>query len=517
MKSRFKRAASDASAAQKRIAIYTRKSTEEGLDQKFNSLHAQREAVEAYVLSQRTEGWVALPDKYDDGGFTGANTDRPAFQRLLKDIDAGRVDIVAVYKIDRLSRSISDFVQTLEQFNAHDVGFVSTTQSFDTSNSSGRLMLNILVSFGVYERELIAERTRDKMAAARRKGMWTGGQPVLGYDLANKKLVVNAAEAEQVVEIFELYRALGSLTATIFELNTRGWKTKSWTSRDGKFIHGERFTKSTLQRHLRNVLYVGQMPYRDEVHPGEHTAIVPRDLFDAVALQLNTHGRSGGASLKNKYGALLKGILFCGACGSPMHFHSTQSKGRRHGAYVCVRVIKGGASVCRGSRAPAGQLEAFVIDRVRAVGADPTLIEGALAAARFEQQARVPELSKALRAHESEVQRLADEQEQLTKAIGRGVTALGERLAEVDRLGQDAAERARLVREELIGIESRVYDEVALRRALADFDPIWNELFPKERARVLRLLIQRVVFDSRTSELEVQFRGGSPAVLGRSA
>jgi len=504
-------------SAQKRVAIYTRKSTEEGLEQQFNTLHAQREAVESYIKSQQGQGWVELPDRYDDGGYTGANTDRPAFQRLMKDIEAGKIDIVAVYKIDRLSRSISDFVNTTDVFQAHGVGFVSITQSFDTSNSSGRLMLNILVSFGVYERELIGERTRDKMAASRRRGMWTGGQPILGYDLINKKLVVNDVEAARVVEIYELYRSLGSLMATVGELNARGWKTKAWTSRKGKVSHGERFTKASLHRVLTNVLYTGLMPYRDEYHKGEHAAIVSKDLFDAVADQMHTHGRTGGAALKNKNGALLKGILFCGACGSAMMFHYTQKRERRYGFYVCEKAAKQGARACPGSRAPAGQLEAFVVERVRAVGTDPALIEAAVAAAQLEQEARIPELAEAIREHETEERRLAVEHEQLTLSIERGVTALGGRLGEVDCLLHDARTRATAAREELVALETRGCDEAALRKALDEFDPVWNELFPKEKARILRLLIERVVFDGRASDLEIQFRVGASAALERSA
>ncbi len=196
-----------------RVAIYTRKSTEEGLEGEFNSLDAQRQAVEAYIVSQRGEGWVALPERYDDGGFTGANTDRPAFRRLLRDVREGKAQSVAVYKIDRLSRSLSDFAKIMDLFERHGVTFVSVTQQFNTTSSMGQLMLNILMSFAQFERETIAERTRDKMAATRRRGLWTGGQPVLGYDVRDKRMVLNEEEAEQVRTVFELYLARGSFLA----------------------------------------------------------------------------------------------------------------------------------------------------------------------------------------------------------------------------------------------------------------------------------------------------------------
>jgi len=220
---------------QVRCAIYTRKSTEEGLEQEFNSLDAQREAGEAYIASQKAEGWVCLPERYDDGGFTGANIERPAVKRLLADIEAGRVDCVLVYKVDRLSRSLLDFARMMETFDRYKVSFVSVTQHFNTTQSMGRLTLNILLSFAQFEREIISERTRDKIAAARRKGKWSGGKPMLGYDLEGgpgaSKLVVNEAEAEQVRTIYALYLEKQSLIQLARELAKRGWTTKQWTTR----------------------------------------------------------------------------------------------------------------------------------------------------------------------------------------------------------------------------------------------------------------------------------------------
>ena len=218
-----------------RCAIYTRKSTEEGLDQEFNSLDAQREASEAFILSQRREGWLALPDRYDDGGFTGANMDRPALGRLLQAVEAGELDCVVVYKVDRLSRSLLDFTRMLSLFEKHKVSFVAVTQQFNTSTSLGRLTLNILLSFAQFERELIGERTRDKMSAARKKGKWVGGCPVLGYDVdpGGGALVVNEEEAEQVRSIFDLFEQQRSALGTLAEIERRGWRLKSWTAENG--------------------------------------------------------------------------------------------------------------------------------------------------------------------------------------------------------------------------------------------------------------------------------------------
>jgi site-specific DNA recombinase len=217
-----------------RYAIYTRKSTEEGLEQEFNSLDAQRESGEAYIKSLTHEGWICLTDRYDDGGFTGGNMDRPALRRLLADIEAGKIDCVVVYKVDRLSRSLLDFARMMETFEKHRVAFVSVTQQFNTATSMGRLVLNVLLSFAQFEREIISERTRDKIAAARRKGKWSGGHPILGYDVdTNKKLLVNADEAVRVRAIFDLYLQRESLLAVVQELANRGWLNKRWTTRKG--------------------------------------------------------------------------------------------------------------------------------------------------------------------------------------------------------------------------------------------------------------------------------------------
>ena len=260
-----------------RCAAYTRKSVVEGLEQDFNTLDAQREACEAYVTSQKAEGWVCLPDHYDDGGFSGGTLERPALDRLLSDIHAGLVDCVVVYKVDRLSRSLLDFARLVEVFDAHGVSFVSVTQPINTADSTGRLMLNILLSFAQFERETIADRTRDKMSAARRRGKWTGGLPVLGYDIHpdGGRLVVNEDEAEQVREMFRLYAAQKSLSKVGAELRRRGWTTKSWTTRKGAHRPGGPWSKSTLARHLANVTYAGMVNHKGQTYDGEHDPIVP--------------------------------------------------------------------------------------------------------------------------------------------------------------------------------------------------------------------------------------------------
>jgi site-specific DNA recombinase len=296
------------SIARLRCAIYTRKSTEEGLDQEFNSLDAQREAAEAFIQSQRREGWITLPELYDDGGFTGANMDRPALTRLLRAVEAGELDCVVVYKVDRLSRSLLDFTRMLSVFEKHKVSFVAVTQQFNTSTSLGRLTLNILLSFAQFERELIGERTRDKLSAARRKGKWTGGSPVLGYDVhpGGGRLVVNEEEAERVRAIFALFEEHRSILLTLIEIERRGWRLKSWTRKTGEFREGGAFDLGSLRRLLTNILYTGSIQHHGKPYPGEHSAILAPGTWERAQTLIAHRASVARGRARNKHHALLK-------------------------------------------------------------------------------------------------------------------------------------------------------------------------------------------------------------------
>jgi len=277
-------------ARELKCAIYTRKSTEEGLEQEFNTLDAQRESAECYIKSQEAEGWICLPDHYDDGGYTGGNMDRPALKRLLADIEAGKVDCIVVYKVDRLSRSLMDFARMLEVFERKSIAFVSVTQQFNTTNSMGRLMLNVLLSFAQFEREIISERTRDKMAAARRKGKWVGGLAPMGYDIDPfaRRLNVNEDEAARVRTIYELYLECGSIVTTLKEIERRDWRNKLSITKKGKERGGRYFDKSSLFKLLTNLTYLGKIRYKEEIHQitkgllGQQEAEVAMFSFDAV-------------------------------------------------------------------------------------------------------------------------------------------------------------------------------------------------------------------------------------------
>ena len=366
----------------KRCAIYTRKSTEEGLDQEFNTLDSQREYAEAYIKSQGEEGWTCLPDRYSDGGFSGGNMDRPALQLLLADIEAGKIDCVIAYKIDRLSRSLLDFARMMEVFDRHGVSFVSVTQQFNTATSMGRLMQNVLLSFAQFEREMISERTRDKIAATRRRGKWSGGQPILGYDVVDTKLVVNEAEAEQVRQIFGLYLGLGSLLPVVQELNRRGWSTKRWTTKKQTERGGVPFTKNRLYHLLTNVTYAGKIAYKAEIHEGEHEAIIDAATFERVQQVLNENGRSGCADKRNKHGAVLRGLLRCAACDCGMTHTYTKKGNRLYRYYVCNHAQQHGRKTCPAPSVPAGEIERFVVDEIRAIGRDPALVAATWAKSR---------------------------------------------------------------------------------------------------------------------------------------
>jgi DNA invertase Pin-like site-specific DNA recombinase len=354
-----------------RCAIYTRKSSEEGLEQEFNSLQAQREACEAFIASQRHEGWACLATRYDDGGFSGATTDRPGLQRLLADVTAGRVDTIVVYKIDRLTRSLADFAKIVEILDAKGASFVSVTQQFNTTSSMGRLTLNILLSFAQFEREVIGERIRDKIAASKKKGMWIGGVPPLGYRAQDGKLVLIESEAEIVREIFRRYAALGSVRLLKDELGARGIKSKSWTTASGRRVGGKPFSRGALYLILQNRLYRGEIVHKGQSHLGDHTPIIDRPLWDAVQAQLaaNTAERNSGTRIRQS--SLLAGMLFDGDGNHMTPTHATK-KGTRYRYYVSRPLITNDqtdGSV--GLRIPAGEIEQAVTSRLRQWLVDP--------------------------------------------------------------------------------------------------------------------------------------------------
>jgi site-specific DNA recombinase len=322
-----------------RCAVYTRKSSEHGLEQDFNSLDAQREAAEAYIKSQAHEGWRLLKVRYDDGGLSGGTLQRPALQTLLTDIRARKVDVVVVYKVDRLTRSLADFAKLVEQFEASDVSFVAVTQQFNTTTSMGRLTLNVLLSFAQFERELAGERIRDKFAASRRKGLWMGGTVPLGYDVRRRKLVINAEEAERVRVIYERYRALGCVTKLREELEQRGIRSKQRVLASGQVLGGGAFGRGALYHLLQNRIYLGKAVHKGVAYPGEHERIIDEELWSAVQARLvANHGTRRRSRLET--GSLLTGLIFDDR-GNPMSPTYSVRRSKRYRYYVSRALLRG--------------------------------------------------------------------------------------------------------------------------------------------------------------------------------
>jgi site-specific DNA recombinase len=495
-----------------RCAIYTRKSTEEGLEQEFNSLDAQRESAEAFIASQQHEGWTCLAERYDDGGYTGGNMDRPGLARLMADIEAGRVDCVVVYKVDRLSRSLLDFARMMEAFERHQVSFVSVTQQFNTSTPMGRLMLNVLLSFAQFEREIISERTRDKIAATRRKGKWSGGRPLLGYDVVSTKLVVNAEEAGMVCQIFALYLAYQALLPVVQELARRGWTTKRWTTKKGKVQGGRPFTKNRLYELLTNVVYIGKVRYKSEVHAGEHDAIVDEEVFRQVQAMLAANGTCGGRQVRNKHGALLRGLVRCKACGCGMT-HSFSKRGPRlYRYYVCHRAQQNGWGHCPSPSIPAGEIERWVVEQIRTMGRDPGLLAETLAQARRQSGESIERLEKERSALRQQV-RLAHGELGLLPGIGMPESERIARAADLNEQVSAVERRLGEIQGELLALERERIDETAVGAALVEFDGVWESLTPREQARVIELLVERVEYDGREGTVAITLRPSGIRVL----
>jgi site-specific DNA recombinase len=509
MTSHANRAAPRATLPLLRCAIYTRKSTEEGLEQEFNSLDAQRESAEAFVRSQAGEGWTCLADRYDDGGFTGGNMDRPALMRLLADVEAGKVDCVIVYKVDRLSRSLLDFARMMQAFETHRVSFVSVTQQFNTATSMGRLVLNVLLSFAQFEREIIAERTRDKVAATRRKGKWSGGRPMLGYDVdpRGQRLLVNPEEAERVRAIFALLLELGSLPPLVRELEARGWCNKRWRTRSGNESGGEPFTRVGLRRLLSNVLYAGRVRYKDEVHDGEHAAIVDPCVFRRAQELLQADGRGAAAPARGGLGALLCGLLRCAPCGRAMTPAHSAKGVRRYRYYTCTAAQKRGWHACPSKSLPADEIERLVLERIRGVGRDPALLREILAQARGQEEGRGADMEAELRGLERDLAGWQAEVRNLSHHIrpGQDNNPVVARLAELqERIGLVEG-RARKVREQVHAARDRMLGEEEAMTALSLFDPLWGTLSPAEQARLVGLLVERVDYDGARGKVTISF------------
>lgn len=359
--------------------IYTRKSTEEGLEQDFNSLDAQRDACENFVASHKGEGWAMSRARYDDGGYSGGNMDRPGLQQLLDDVREGLVDIIVVYKIDRLSRSLTDFAKLVEIFDEHKVTFVAVTQAFNTTTSMGRLTLNILLSFAQFERELSGERGRDKIAASRQRGIWMGGMPPLGYDVVDRKLVPNPTEAELVRELFTRFAVLPSMMTLMKEMRARGVKSKSWTTVKGHARQGKLIDKGYIYKIFNNPVYVGLVAYKGNTYPGQHSAIINQELWDTVqtTLKQGTKAKGNAEPRANKATSILRGLLFS-AEGRAFTPGWTSKGTKQYRYYINTDAIKLGKESCDVRRIPAGEIEGVAVEKIRVLLRTPEVLSEAV-------------------------------------------------------------------------------------------------------------------------------------------
>ena len=492
----------------KRVAIYTRKSTDKGLERDFNSLDAQREACEQYIKSQAHLCWKLTDVHYDDGGFTGANIDRPAFARLLADIEAGQIDVVVVYKVDRLSRSLLDFAKVMDRFNQAGAAFVSVTQNFSTADAMGRLTLNVLMSFAEFEREMISERTRDKIAGSRRRGKWTGGAVPIGYEAQDKKLVIVEHEAHVVRDIFERYLDRQSALEIAQHLNETHQLTKQRTTSKGRIRQGRDWTKDTVLRILKNAVYAGFMPYRDEVYEGEHEAIIDAATFHRVAVYLKKYG--AGRTGKPRSGEyLLSGRLYC-VCGYAMTAKGTRKKKggtTKYRYYQCVMKDKLGRRGCESRPLPAGAIEGFVVARIRDVTADGSVAEEVARRmdTYFEKKRKAlddehKELPKKIAELSAEIRKLIDTIIDVNESARRQIET------RIDELGHAMGKHElRLVEVErtLTGLDDLQSEGRWVSGALKTFDTVWDVMSPGNRLRLIEAVVKKVVVNEPENQVTV--------------
>jgi site-specific DNA recombinase len=419
---------------------------------------------------------------------------------LLVDIQAGKIDCVVVYKVDRLSRSLLDFARIIEIFDRHQVTFVSVTQSFNTASSMGRLTLNVLLSFAQFERDMISERTRDKMRAARRKGRWVGGKPILGYSVVNTKLVVDPIESLRVQEIFKLYLELKSTLQVAKVLNARGWQMKDWTTKKGKSIGGGQFNKNSVTAVLTNPTYIGKVEHDGQLYPGVQEAIIKADLFDHVQKLLKQNSRMKKDMNRCKHNALLQGLLRCAACDCGMSHTYTKKGSTLYRYYVCHRAQKQGWDICPSPSLPAGQIEDFVVDQIRRIGQDPGFVGDTLAQSRVQTQATVERLKKEKNALERAI--LAD-YERMNHAIAGGASEAA--YAEIQDHIREKEQRVAEIVDEVSAVSSLLINESDVRDALGRFDEVWAALSPAEQVKAVRQIVDSIQYDGHSKELSISY------------
>lgn len=502
----------------KLCAIYTRKSTEENLDQAFNSLDSQREYCKSFIKSREAEGWKAHPKDYTDPGFSGGNMDRPGLKALLADARLGKFQVVICYKYDRLSRNTRDFLEILDTFDRHGVAFVSVTQPIDTTSSVGRLMRSILMDFAQFEREMISERTRDKIAAMAKMGKWFGCHPVLGYDIDydKKTLVPNKKEARQVKEMFATYIRTRSLSVAAKELNAKGYRMKAWTSKTSKTAKGgRRFNKCSLFYLLTNPVFIGKVRYKDKLFEGEHPAIIDADVFERVNKLLEGNGNGKAHQPRRRdvgHNYLLQGLLKCACCGYAMTPNYANSRGKKFFYYKCLPVVKLDKTACKVRSAPAAKLDQLVVDRLSFLGREPAAIAEIVKTFRANTNEDLPQKvqEKAL---------LAAELGKVESQAANLVTILAEEGPESERKSfvldqleklttkkEELKARQEKAARELQALEERRIEADTVANNLRSFSRVFNKVTPKEQKELVQLMVKEAIYDGARNTLKLVLR-----------
>lgn len=498
-------------------AIYTRKSTDENLNSDFTSLDSQREYCQSFVKSREGEGWRVYPEEYNDPGFSGGNINRPGLRKLLHDARNGKFQVVVCYKYDRLSRNTKDFLHVLDIFDQNQVAFVSVTQPIDTTSSVGRLMRSILMDFSQFEREMIAERTRDKLYAMAQKGKRTGGRPIIGFDIQKdtKKILVNPEERKIVIEMFDTYTKTKSLSLTAEALNRKGYRMKEWISNDGRKMGGQEFNKANLWYLLRNPQYIGKISFRQKELPGEHEAIITEQTRAAALklLQVNGNGKLHKEFQNRRHLFLLKGLVRCVCCNTSMTPTSARPrKEERFFYYKCLSVVKQNKSACQVRSVPAQAIEEFVLKKLEQLGEDKPLVEKIAERARLMAGNDLPVKRDQKKLVSAELGKVELEAKNLVSVLAEEGPQSSQRAFISERLDELATKRTECqtkligLDREIEGLEKRQIDADVIRQNLKNFMQVFRKLQDREKSEFINLLIHQVDYDGVSSKVRIGLR-----------
>lgn len=469
-------------------AIYTRKSSEEGLEQEFNSLDAQYDVCAQYIQRKENEGWRIVPERYDDGGFSGGNAERPALKRMLADCEAGYIDVIVVYKIDRLSRSMLDFSKMIEKLENQNISFVSVTQDFSTKGASGRMVTNITMAFAQYEREMASERIRDKIALSKKRGKYCGESPILGYDVnpERTKLVVNEAEALTVQYIFRRFLEIGSVKQVAKELNQQGYRTKAWQTKKGKPKGGVTWNTSHLYRLINNRTYIGQVTHKEKFYEGEHKAIIEKDDWEKAQEILRSNCRLKSKSPRVTTASPMRGLIRCAHCDSAMGITYTKKMDRRYTYYICEKDAKRPVSTCPIKRIPAGDIEKAVVNQVGAIFRTPRVISQTYKRVKTLETMEENRLRSQLQDIQSQLNNLRTQALEAAKQDSKNV----EGYLHFSEKIQGLTEKQRGMEVRLKSIRKNSLTETEIMRTFQTMDVFWENLFPIEQRRLIEQVVK---------------------------